>query len=61
VTIPKADLSSSTDKTYTTTGQHTHKITLTSAQLKMLAEGKSVTVTSTKSGSHDHEITVSCG
>ncbi len=60
VTIPKADLSASSSKTYMTTGTHTHKITLSAAQLKMLAEGKSVTVTSTRDNSHTHDITVSC-
>jgi hypothetical protein len=64
VTIPKADLTATGDKTYTTTGAyHTHKITLTQAQRLMVAAGKSVTVTSTKDMGidlHDHDITVAC-
>lgn len=62
VTIPVADLDSTSDKTYSIQGaaSHDHQITLTVAQLQALKAGKEVTVTSTTTFSHEHGVTTSC-
>lgn len=67
LTIPRADLDSTTDKTYSTRGEapHIHQVTLTAAQLADLKAGRSITVTSTEavgmvSGVHTHDITGPC-
>jgi hypothetical protein len=61
--LPPADRDSMTDMTYDIRGtaDHTHSVTLTSAQLALLkTPGATVTVVSTNTGFHTHDVTVSC-
>jgi hypothetical protein len=67
LTIPSADLTSSSDRSYSILGSatHDHTVTLTAAQLATLNAGQVVTVTSTTTdaapfGAHAHNLTVSC-
>lgn len=62
LTIPEADLSSSTDKTYSIQGSagHDHTVTITAAQLASLKAGQSVAVNSTTTQSHMHAVTAQC-
>lgn len=62
LTIPEADLSSSTAKTYSIQGSagHDHTVTFTAAQLASLKAGQSVVVTSTTTQSHMHSVTADC-
>jgi hypothetical protein len=65
LTILKADLDSTVDRTYTLTpgtGGHTHDVTFTPAQLAQMKAGGSVTMTSTLAdggiygGVHSHSV-----
>jgi hypothetical protein len=60
--IPSADLTSTTNVTYSITGtaDHGHSVTFTPAQLTALGAGQSVMVTSTTNLAHDHVVTASC-
>jgi len=67
LSIPFADLDSTTAKVYSIAGTagHDHMITLTAAELAMIKAGGSVTVTSTTTnvapfGAHSHDVTVNC-
>jgi hypothetical protein len=62
LTIPTADLDSTTDKTYGIQGQssHPHTVTLTPAQLAQIKAGTAVTVSSSEDASHTHAVTVNC-
>ena len=67
LTIPSADLDSTSDMSYSIMGSatHDHTVTLTVAQLAALKAGQVVTATSTVTdaapfGSHSHDLTVSC-
>ena len=62
LTIPEADLSSSTDKTYNIMGSasHDHTVTFTASQLAQLKAGQSVVVTSSVTSGHQHEVTAHC-
>lgn len=62
LTIPEADLSSSTDKTYNIMGSasHDHTVTFSAAQLAQLKAGQSVVVTSSVTSSHQHQVTAHC-
>lgn len=62
LSIPAADLDSSTDKTYSIQGSsgHDHLVTLTVAQLQALKAGQMVSATSTTDFQHNHVVTVSC-
>ena len=62
LSIPSADLDSTTDLTYDITGSanHPHAVTFTPAQLQLLKSGQSVMVTSTTNSAHDHVVTASC-
>lgn len=62
LTIAEADLSSSTDKTYSIQGSagHDHTVTFTAAQLASLKAGQSVMVNSTTAQSHMHAVTARC-
>lgn len=62
LTIPEADLSSSTDKTYNIMGSasHDHTVTFTAMQLAQLKAGQSVVVSSSVTSSHQHEVTARC-
>ena len=61
VEFPESDLSSDTDKSYQSSfdAGHTHAVVLTEAQLEAIANGGSVTVTSSDSGGHRHNFTFS--
>jgi hypothetical protein len=60
LTVSPSDLDS-TAKVYDIQGSasHTHKVTLTTANLAQLKAGETVTVVTTE-GSHDHQVTVHC-
>jgi hypothetical protein len=62
LSIAEADLDSSTDKSYSIMGtaSHDHTVTFTVAQLGMLKNGQSVTVTSSTGSGHTHDVTASC-
>jgi hypothetical protein len=64
LTIPSADVDSTTSKTYSILGvaTHDHSVTLTPAQLSMIKVMTAVTVTSTAGGtpSHMHDVTCNC-
>ena len=59
INVPSADQLHPAAKTYTSTNvfAHVHMVTLTEDQLRTLATGGSVTVTSTTSGTHAHDFT----
>lgn len=56
------DLDSLTDKTFSIAGSanHDHSVTFTPAQLKLLKEGKAVTVASTNNFQHAHNVIAAC-
>ena len=62
LSIPAADLTATTNRTYDITGtaNHAHSVTFTPAQLQMLDAGQTVTVTSSTNSSHDHVVTATC-
>lgn len=62
LSIPAADLDSTTSKTYSIQGAatHDHLVTLTVAQLQALKAGQQVSVTSTTDFSHNHVVTITC-
>lgn len=63
ITIPLADLDSTSPKTYSILGSsdHDHQITLDASDLAQLKANVSVKKTSTDGGTtHDHEVTVLC-
>lgn len=62
LSIPAADLDSTTDRTYSIQGtsNHGHMITLSAAQLAALKALQSVTVTSSTDLGHDHGVTITC-
>jgi hypothetical protein len=62
LTVPPADVTAGTEKTYSIMGNslHTHSITLTAANFTTLQGGGSVTVASTTGAAHTHMVTVSC-
>lgn len=62
LTIPEADLSSLTDKTYSIQGSsgHDHTVTLTAAQLAMLKNGQTVSVESSTGSAHTHTVSANC-
>jgi hypothetical protein len=62
LTIPTADLDSTTDKTYSIQGQstHAHNVTLTPAQLAQIKAGTAVTLVSSEDASHSHSVTCNC-
>lgn len=60
VTMPAADLTSATSKTYTSSSVlgHNHMVTLTGDQIAAIRNGQSVTVTSTGAiNLHTHQFT----
>jgi hypothetical protein len=61
-TVPAADINANAPKTYSIQGtsNHNHTISLTAEQLAQLAQGQSVTVTSTTDASHAHTVTLVC-
>lgn len=62
LSIPAADLDSTTEKTYAIKGSspHSHSVTLTANHLAQLKGGQSVTVPSTTELAHAHDLTVRC-
>ncbi|AVR43944.1 hypothetical protein C7S20_00935 [Christiangramia fulva] len=64
LTVSKEDVAAGTAKTYTlsqaSTDQHTHQVTLTSAQFSELESNHQITATSTNQEGHTHNVTVSC-
>jgi hypothetical protein len=64
LSVPRADLDSTTDRSYDIQGSavHTHMVTFTAAQLAMLKAGQAVSVTSTpfSGDGHTHLVTESC-
>ena len=60
--VPIADVEAGAEQTYDIAGSggHPHFVTLTAAHMSQLAEGRSVTVTSTSGGGHTHSVTVRC-
>lgn len=62
LSIPTADLSATTNRTYSITGtaDHAHSVTFTPAQLAALGAGQSVMVLSTTDLAHNHEVTATC-
>jgi len=64
LTVPVADLDSTTAKTYDIMGAaaHNHQVTFSPAQLQQLKAGTPVTVASTafSGDGHNHNVTVTC-
>ena len=60
VTIPAADLTSTADKTYTSTGgSHDHTVTITASELATLRSACSVVLSSNDTHSHTWTLTLS--
>ena len=62
VMIPVADIEGGAGGDYDITGSssHAHSITLSADDMASLADGMTVTVTSTDGGGHTHMVTLSC-
>lgn len=62
LTIPAADLDSTTPKTYSVQGTsgHDHMVTLMPGQLAILKAGGIVNVTTTDGGGHNHQMGGGC-
>ncbi len=62
LSIARADLDSTVNRTYDITGtaNHPHSVTFTPVQLQALRAGQSVTVTSSTDAAHEHAVTASC-
>lgn len=62
LSIPRADLDSTTARTYSIQGSadHAHSVTFSAAQLATLKAGQSVSVASTQAVGHEHTVTPSC-
>jgi len=62
LTIAAADLDSTVDKVYDIKGTagHTHSVTLTVANLRLLKAGTAVTVTSSSEPGHSHQVQAAC-
>jgi hypothetical protein len=62
MTVTAAEVEAGADMIYDIMGasMHTHSVTLTAADFATLAQGGSVTKTSTSGGQHTHEVTVTC-
>jgi len=60
--LPRADLDSTTDKTYNIQGDadHNHRVTFTAADLANLKAGRAVSVQTTVTLGHQHGITEDC-
>lgn len=57
--IPETDLSSTSNRTYSSSssGGHSHQVSLTSAQLNTIGDGGEVTITSSDDAGHTHRFT----
>jgi hypothetical protein len=62
LTVPQADVDAAADKSYDITGSaaHQHTVMVTAAHFATLANGESVTITSSTDASHSHDVTISC-
>jgi hypothetical protein len=63
LSIPEADLASTTDKVYSIVGTatHDHPLTITAAQLALLKAGKSITLTTPPGlDGHTHDVSGAC-
>ncbi len=62
LTILASDLASPRDRTYNIQGSadHTHSVSFSAEQMQTLADGGTVTVTSTLGLAHTHEVTPTC-
>ncbi len=62
LTVPLADITTGTTKTYSIMGTsaHDHMITITAAQFTMLRAGTMYMMTSTTGGGHTHAVTINC-
>lgn len=62
LSIPTADLDSTTPKTYDIQGaaDHTHQVTFSAADLANLKAGRTVNVVSTTTLAHEHAISETC-
>src|SRR5690606_21414867 len=58
--IPGADIEAGAPMTYIMTGDHTHSVALSAAQLEQLRNGETVDVTSSNDDNHSHAVTLSC-
>lgn len=61
--VPQQDVAAGASQTYSIVGQadHSHSITLTSADFAKIRANKSAKVTSTDAMGHSHVVTVICG
>jgi hypothetical protein len=55
----REDIEAAVETTYTLTGAHTHTVTLTAADFRMLAAGETIVVMSSLDV-HTHMVTISC-
>ena len=64
LTVSKADVAAGTEKTYQLSpgdvDNHTHNLTITTAQFATLATNVSISADSTSASGHAHKVTVSC-
>lgn len=64
LTVSKDDVAEATEKTYQLSpgdvDNHTHNLTLTTAQFNTLKTNVSITALSTSGSGHTHSVTVSC-
>jgi hypothetical protein len=62
LTIARADLDATSNRSYDITGSanHPHTVTFTPAQLQALKAGQTVIVLSSTNAAHDHAVTASC-
>lgn len=57
-----ADIAAGVDKTYEIQGSspHPHSVTVTGPQFTMLAQGATLSLTSTNNSGHSHSVTLTC-
>ncbi len=62
ITVPTADVTAGTNRTYMIQGTspHPHSVTINASQFAMLAAGQTLNVESTSGGGHTHTVTVMC-
>jgi hypothetical protein len=62
LTVPLADVTAGTERTYDIRGSsgHAHAVTLTAGNFATLRSGGVVNVRSTSGGGHIHDVTVRC-
>ena len=62
LSVPKEDVASGVEKTYTLSqsAAHIHEVTITAAMFQTLQGNNSVSATSSSQSGHTHNVTVSC-